>query len=173
MSEAFHRSIDDHNAELAKALVRGGCYVEVGSIMSILKHTSETDDLSLQSIAILYRKQLANELLALSYGADPNRRMGSESVLQIAAKVASPAVVKLLLQHGATWKNRAALHFAAMDNRVDVAAVLLQQGQGVNAIPDDEEIPAGYYDRGWGTALHEAARKGHEQMVRFSIESWR
>ena len=123
-------------------------------------------------MAILYRKQPAIELL-LSYGADPNRnrRMGSETALELAAKVASPAVVERLLQHGATWENRAALHYAAMDDRVDVARVLVQHGQDVNAVPNDEEIPAGYYERGWGTALHEAARRGHEQMVRFLLDS--
>lgn len=122
-------------------------------------------------MAILYRKQPAVELL-LSHNADPNRnrRMGSETALEMAAKVASPAVVELLLEHGATWKNRAALHYAAMDNRVDVAAVLLRHGQDVNAVSDDEEIPASYYERGWGTALHEAARNGHEQMIRFLLE---
>ncbi|KAI2618677.1 ankyrin repeat-containing domain protein [Hypomontagnella submonticulosa] len=95
--------------------------------------------------------------------------MGAETALELAAKVALPDVVELLLQHGATLENRAALHYATMDDRIDIAAVLLHHGQDANVIPDDEEIPTGYYERGWGTALHEAARKGHEHMVRFLL----
>ena len=52
--------------------------------------------------------------------------------------------------------------YACMQNHVEAAKVLLQKGADIDAIP-----PGFDYS---GTALHNAALRGHREMVEFLIE---
>ena len=53
--------------------------------------------------------------------------------------------------------------YACLHNRIDAARLLLQRGARINAIPAGFHYP--------GTALHNAALKGHRSMVEFLIEN--
>lgn len=57
----------------------------------------------------------------------------------------SPTDVKALLDKGealdARQNGRTALHFAAMNNKVDVISALIARGAGVNALDDDNYTP--------------------------------
>ncbi|KAF2109772.1 ankyrin repeat-containing domain protein [Lophiotrema nucula] len=179
--DPLRAAVERDDAVAITLLVQAGCTVDAGIMSSILKHATSTGNTSLLQavvdggfdlntnfsghlgdsliLAITYKHHLSVALL-LGYGCDPNlnRRAESDTPLELAAKVALPSIVELLLQHGAQTHNRSALHYAAMNDRTDIAEVLVRHGQDINVIPDNEDIPAGYIERGWGTALHEAVR---------------
>jgi ankyrin repeat protein len=75
----------------------------------------------------------------IASGADPNAPTLWTSSLHSAIRhLPDPAIVRLLIEHGATLDagdgdNNTPLNFAARDNRLDLAAILLEAGAGPNA----------------------------------------
>ncbi|ODM14986.1 hypothetical protein SI65_09481 [Aspergillus cristatus] len=109
----------------------------------------------------------------LNNGANPNanRRGETNSALETAAISASPEIVQLLLKHGAEICNRSALHKAASYGHLQICRILIDAGDDVNAIPDNEDLFENTTERDdWGTPLHGAAGNGHTECVRFLLE---
>lgn len=103
----------------------------------------------------------------LGHGADPN--VGSFSILDVTAANSSPAVLDLLIAHGAKLEESDALHSAAgecegVPGRVEMMRHLLDDlGADVNAI-EKRGVPAGR-GLGRGTPLHSAAYAGRKERI--------
>ena len=109
----------------------------------------------------------------LNNGANPNanRRGHTNSPLEIAAISANPEIVQLLLKHDAEIYNRSALHEAASYGRLQICHILIEAGDDVNVIPDNEDLFENATERDdWGTPLHGAAGNGHVECVYFLLE---
>ena len=108
----------------------------------------------------------------LTHGANPNANLRGDlyTALEIGAMFASPAVLSLLLEHGAKLEHRSALNKAAQAGRLDVIKLLLDKGAAIDAIPDNENIPDLVRQNGVGTALHDAAEAGKADVVRLLLE---
>lgn len=104
--------------------------------------------------------------LCLSHGADPNRNLFEEykTALAAVAETASVEVAALLLDHGANLKNSGAIVAAAAAGKTDMVQFLLTRGANVDETgihhPSDRR-----YDEMMGSALHQAIRKGHNELV--------
>ena len=103
----------------------------------------------------------------LEHGANPNANLrgGLFTALEIGAMYPSPAVLDLLLTHGAQDEQRSALNIAASGGRLDILSLLLDRGVTIDAIPDNENIPTLVHERGVGTALRDAAEAGQVHAV--------
>lgn len=109
----------------------------------------------------------------LNHGANPNANRHGEinSALETAAISTSPEIVQLLLKHGTEFRNRSAFHKAASYGRLQICRLLIDAGNDVNAIPDNEDLFENTTERDdWGTPLHGAAGNGHAECVRFLLE---
>jgi ankyrin repeat protein len=108
----------------------------------------------------------------LAHGADPNanRYSGTAHVIEVGARLASPATLRLLLDHGAPVRGVRALAYAARCGRADAAELLLERGADVNEMADSECLPDAERAEGIGTALHAAARGGHARVVALLLE---
>lgn len=108
----------------------------------------------------------------LTHGANPNANLRGDlyTALEIGAMFASPAVLNLLLTHGAILEHRSALNKAAYVGRLDNINLLLDKGAAINAIPDNENIPDLVGQNGIGTALHDAAEADKADVVRLLLE---
>ena len=104
--------------------------------------------------------------LCLSHGADPNRNLFEEdrTALAAVAETASVEIAALLLDHGAKLKNSGAIVTAAADGKTDMVQFLLAKGADIDEMgihhPYDRR-----YDETVGSALHQAIRKGHQEVV--------
>ena len=104
--------------------------------------------------------------LCLSHGADPNRNMFEEdrTALAAVAETASVDIATLLLDHGAKLKNSGAIVVAAAEGKADMVQFLLAKGADIDEMgihhPHDRR-----YDETVGSALHQAVRKGHPEIV--------
>ena len=83
---------------------------------------------------------------------------------------ASPAVLDLLLTHGAQVENRSALNKAAFAGRLDVIRLLLDKGTAIDAISDNEDISDLFRQNGVATALHDAAEAGKADAEQLLLE---
>ncbi|KAL8902130.1 MAG: hypothetical protein Q9207_004862 [Kuettlingeria erythrocarpa] len=112
----------------------------------------------------------------LAYGANPNARVPSwPSPLEVAARKASLEVIELMVQHGGRIHPSNVLPSAAMTslpNRTDVLAYLLDHGISVNVLQFeyDQHIFNLHWMRAFGTALHNAAENGNDELVKFLLE---
>lgn len=117
----------------------------------------------------------------LDHGADPNlgppldpqpRSLSvtdSGAALNTAATMSSPAVIDLLIQHGAKLENSLPLHAAATADvkpdgeRIPMMAHLLQLGVDINGTDESRGMAA------FGTPLHHAVRWARMDAVRFLL----
>lgn len=93
--------------------------------------------------------------------ANPNRRNRyGDTALMLATLGGHAALAKRLLDHGAdpNTPGWTALHYAAFENRPQIASLLLAAGARINAV-----APNG------STALMLAAKRGHLEMVRLLV----
>lgn len=109
----------------------------------------------------------------LTHGARPDAPTDSgRTALDVAAWTAPPSVLQRLLQHGGTIGRTNALHMAVRSpkpGRREVIEFLLEAGTDVNAI-EYAGMDSRRDQSGLGTALHYAAREGHEDLVRLLLE---
>lgn len=117
----------------------------------------------------------------LDHGADPNLGpplnpqprsfsvTDSGAALNTAAAMSSPAIIDLLIQHGAKLKNSLPLHAAATTDvkpdceRIAMMAHLLQLGVDINGTDESRGMAA------FGTPLHHAVRWARMDAVRFLL----
>ncbi|MCP5491892.1 MAG: ankyrin repeat domain-containing protein [Chlamydiales bacterium] len=95
----------------------------------------------------------------LTYGADPNRKVGNYTLLHLAAIEGNKDIAKLLLDKGAKVDvqdvcSTTPLHLAAIEGNKDIAKLLLDKGAEV----DVQDVLS-------NTALHLAAREGYKDIV--------
>lgn len=106
-------------------------------------------------------------ILLLARGARPEPATpGNASALRSALDAGSPAVARLLLEHGADANERYSppgrarlLHRVGDPKDIDMARVLLEFGADANAVDDQG-----------GTPLHVAAREGNAELIRLLAE---
>lgn len=109
--------------------------------------------------------------LCLSYGADPNRNLFEEykTALAAVAETASVEMAALLLDHGANLKKSGATAAAAAAGKIDMVQFLLARGADIDEMglyhPFDRR-----YDEMVGSALHQAIRKGDNDLVSLLFE---
>jgi cytohesin len=103
----------------------------------------------------------------VAHGADPNANLfsGSAHAIKLGARRASPAMLRLLLDHGAPVRGVRALAHAAELGCADAVALLLERGADANEMADSALLPDAERAEGVGTALHAAARGGHARVV--------
>lgn len=110
------------------------------------------------------------ELLAC--GANPNLGLRVHLYTPLASAVeydASPVMLKMLLDAGATMQGSDALHVAALNGRVDALRLLLDNGADVNEIGFEYAALESFAEKA-GAPLHYAVDGGHEEVVRFLLE---
>ena len=110
----------------------------------------------------------------LNHGADPSLlgRQG-ESIVPVAAGYSTPAVLDMLLAHGATLVGSDALHAAASGQtkepgRIEMMAYLLDLGMDINEIEHWRNPPGRHW--GQGTPLHTAVRGSNTEAIEFLLE---
>jgi ankyrin repeat protein len=117
-----------------------------------------------------YLKALRSENAAkitsqIMQGQDPNQRMpGGKTPLMVAAKIADPALVGLLLERGAevnatTQNGGTPLMFSAIRGSLETVEMLIEHGADVNAVAHFN----------W-TAMMVAAAKGHDEVIGLLLE---
>ncbi|KAL8883557.1 MAG: hypothetical protein Q9192_007105 [Flavoplaca navasiana] len=112
----------------------------------------------------------------VTHGANPNKaRQSWPTPLETAARKASLDVIKILVDHGGRVYPSNALPAAAqthLPDRTEILAYFLANGAPINMIEYefDDDTRKTFDVKGFGTALHHAARHGNEQMVRFLLE---
>ncbi|KAL8990733.1 MAG: hypothetical protein Q9169_008049 [Polycauliona sp. 2 TL-2023] len=112
----------------------------------------------------------------LTHGADPNYAKQSwPSPLEAAAFKASLEVIKMFVDHGGRVYPSNALPAAAhtfLPDRTDVLAYFLDNGAPINMIEYefDDDTRKMFGMKAYGTALHQASKRGNEQLVRFLLE---
>ncbi len=112
----------------------------------------------------------------LAHGANPNRApSGWPSPMEKAAHTASLSVIKMLVQHGGEIRSSNVVPSTAKGSkpgRLEVLEYFLDQGATVDDVEyqHDVSIFKKYWRRSFGTALHHAARRGNEEMVKFLLE---
>jgi len=117
-----------------------------------------------------YLKALRSENAAritsqIMQGQDPNQRMrGGKTPLMVAAKIADPALVGLLLSRGAeinatTQNGGTPLMFSAIRGNLEIVEMLIEHGADVNAVAHFN----------W-TAMMVAAAKGHDEVIGLLLE---
>lgn len=118
----------------------------------------------------------------LEHGADPNiHGSKGECPLDVASSSLSLNAVELLLQYGAKIENSNALHAAAGARREDprfilMMGYLLDRGADINALEYQANLePFQQKMRrnptvALGTALHEAACRGHKDRIQFLLD---
>ena len=111
----------------------------------------------------------------LALGASPTV-LGSrgESIIGVAAAHSTPAVVDLLLAHGAVLRDSDCLHAAAANwhdvaGRIEMIKHLLTLGMNINAIEHSESPPGRC--KGHGTLLHSAVYMNNATVVAFLLEN--
>lgn len=107
----------------------------------------------------------------LEHGADPNRNPLADihPALNMVVKGNSKEMAELLIHHGAKVNGLGALAMAAKFRRFEMMELLFQHGADVNDDAKNRiEECFDYFDR--TTALHEAAKLGHVDVVQFLIE---
>jgi ankyrin repeat protein len=115
---------------------------------------------------------VSNEALVrwfFEHGADPNVQGDhGEYTIPVASANSTPAVIDLLLLHGATLHDSDALHTAAKTGRVDMVKHLLNLGMDINMV-EYTEYPKG---RNWaqGTPLHSAISGNELGVVKYLLE---
>lgn len=109
-------------------------------------------------------------------GADPNAAIQSwPSPLEAAAFKAPLEVMKILVDHGGRVYPSNALPAAAktaLPDRTEVLAYFLGKGAPINMIEYefDDETRKKFGVKAFGTALHQASKRGNEQLVRFLLK---
>ncbi|KAL8835887.1 MAG: hypothetical protein Q9176_006660 [Flavoplaca citrina] len=112
----------------------------------------------------------------VTHGANPNKaRQSWPTPLETAAWKASLDVIKILVDHGGRVYPRNALPAAAkthLPDRTEILAYFLANGAPINMMEYefDDDTRKIFGVKGFGTALHHAAKRGNEQMVRFLLE---
>ncbi|KAL8927094.1 MAG: hypothetical protein Q9172_001516 [Xanthocarpia lactea] len=112
----------------------------------------------------------------LSHGANPNAAVPSwPSPLETAASKASLEVIEMLVQNGGRVHPSNALPWAGktrLPDRRAVLAYLLDHGAPIDKIEFDHNQPIfrKFGMRPFGTALHHAAKRDNNQLVRFLLE---
>jgi ankyrin repeat protein len=117
-----------------------------------------------------YLKALRSENAAkitsqIMQGEDPNQRLpDGKTPLMVAAKIADPALVGLLLERGAevnatTQNGGTPLMFSAIRGNLEIVETLIKHGADVNAIAHFN----------W-TAMMVAAAKGHDEVIGLLLE---
>ena len=110
----------------------------------------------------------------LDHGADPNASVsGWPSPMNIAAMKYSLPIIKLLVEHGGRV-TRGVLQSAAKTTetgRIKVLAFLLEQGALINEVEYewDRVVFKKNWALGYGTALHQAAKRGNLEIVTFLL----
>ena len=111
----------------------------------------------------------------LEHGADPNRQCAIDlTPLSNAVRTGSLSVIHLMFRYGGDAKKGQLLHHAVerQNNVIDVVKVLLEKGATINATMYQDHYFSWrlYYFMGLGTALHQAAKLGKADIVRFLID---
>jgi ankyrin repeat protein len=111
----------------------------------------------------------------LAHGASPNAPAAtSRTAIDAAARIASAQVVARLLQHGGTIGTTNALHMAIRSpkpGRYEMVECLLEVGAHIDALEHEgtEQLLTRASSE-LGTALHNAAREGRDDLVRLLLE---
>ncbi|KAI4271757.1 MAG: hypothetical protein L6R38_006787 [Xanthoria sp. 2 TBL-2021] len=112
----------------------------------------------------------------VSHSADPNAAIQSwPSPLETAAFKAPLEVIKILVDHGGRVYPSNALPAAAktaLPDRIEILAHFLDKGAPINMIEYefDDETRQKFGAKAFGTALHQASKRGNEQLVRFLLK---
>ncbi|KAI4259231.1 MAG: hypothetical protein L6R42_004682 [Xanthoria sp. 1 TBL-2021] len=112
----------------------------------------------------------------VSHGADLNAAIRSwPSPLETAAFKAPLEVINILVDHGGRVYPSNALPAAAktaLPDRIEILAYFLDKGAPINMIEYefDDETRKKFGAKAFGTALHQASKRGNEQLVRFLLE---
>lgn len=112
----------------------------------------------------------------VAHGADPNAAIQSwPSPLEAAAFKAPLEVIKILVDQGGRVYPSNALPAAAktaLPDRTEILAYFLDKGAPINMIEYefDDETGKRFGVKAFGTALHQASKRGNEQLVRFLLE---
>lgn len=112
----------------------------------------------------------------LARGADPNSAPPSwPSPLEKAAWCASLPIIQLLVHHGGRIHPSNVFPSAGRSSRperLEVMAYFLDLGAAIDDVDyaHDIKIFKMHWMRGFGTALHHAARRGDEEMIIFLLE---
>lgn len=109
--------------------------------------------------------------LCLSHGADPNRNLFEEykTALAAVAETASVEIATLLLDHGAKLEKSGAMAAAAAARKIDMVQLLLARGADIDEMGLYHKFDR-RYDEMVGSALHQAIRKGDEDLVSLLLE---
>lgn len=138
------------NALLLPLLILAGCGKPDGSA-ALLKATSDGDVAAMRNL--------------LKAGADPNRQVGRDTPLVVAATKGDPNLVSILLEAGAAVDGRDAigttpLFAATLNGNEEVVVVLLSKGARANA-----KMPNGV------TAIEMAELKGYGNISKLLREA--
>ncbi|KAL8756165.1 MAG: hypothetical protein Q9199_003117 [Rusavskia elegans] len=112
----------------------------------------------------------------VSHGGDPSAAIQSwPSSLETAAFNAPLQVIQILVDHGGRVYPSNALPAAAktaLPDRIEILAYFLDQGAPINMIEYefDDETGTTFGAKAFRTALHQASKRGNEQLVRFLLE---
>lgn len=138
---------------------------ETQKVIDLLRRGMDVNTTDAQGNTLLMIAARGNNLelarFLLDNRANPNRRNRyGDTALMLATLRGHEALAKLLLDHQAdpNTPGWTALHYAAFENRPQIAALLLAAGAQLNAV-----APNG------STALMLAAKRGHLEMVRLLV----
>ncbi|KAL8786470.1 MAG: hypothetical protein Q9213_002786 [Squamulea squamosa] len=112
----------------------------------------------------------------LAHGADPNAAVQSwPSPLEAAAFKAPLEVIKILVDHGGRVYPSNALPQAAktaLPDRTEILAYFLDKGAPIDMVEYefDKKTFQKFGVKAFGTALHQASKRGNEQLVQFLLQ---